>query len=259
MRALAYVVCTMGCIQPIGVHQQHRPDAGDHDSSLMSKDGGVDADGLPRTCREAFTRGTTTDGVVTIDPDGPGGQPELSVYCDMTTAGGGWMLVMAAGFTNYPNFSNGSNAVTPRPNWGVPTQGTPVSTAMSTDPATPGALDFATWPSFGSEFMIASSINHWIQCTPGTGSFVTFTEGTVSCQVVKQITAQCPTTAPDHFYMYNTGPSLTVGTNRQNLYYLFDGSTNGNWPTHDPCGTNQTNQLHNVAQPMTWIYLRASM
>src|SRR5215813_12356563 len=108
---------------------------------------------LPRSCGEALAAGMTTSGIVTIAPDGSG---QLDVYCDMTTAGGGWMLVWVTGFTDYANFSNGSNAITPRPTWTFAQANTPTSTTLPTSPDTLGALDYAQWAKFGSEFLVTS-------------------------------------------------------------------------------------------------------
>ena len=41
-----------------------------------------------------------------------------------------------------------------------------------------------------------------------------------------------------------------------NNFYYFDGSTEQNFPTHDPCGNGEVNQLKNVIDPHGDIYVR---
>ncbi|PFX17465.1 Angiopoietin-related protein 3 [Stylophora pistillata] len=43
-----------------------------------------------KNCAELYTRGQTTSGVYTIDPDGKGA---FDVYCDQTSTGGGWTVI----------------------------------------------------------------------------------------------------------------------------------------------------------------------
>ena len=49
---------------------------------------------IPKHAKEYQTLGATENGVYIIDPDGPGGNTPLPVYCNMTSEGGGWMLIV---------------------------------------------------------------------------------------------------------------------------------------------------------------------
>jgi hypothetical protein len=100
--------------------------------------------------------------------------------------------------------------------------------------------------------MIKSNINDWIVCQPNGGSLVTKTQGSMSCQNIRNVATACTGVAPYRIYWYSRGPTLYASS----YYYYFDGDTGGNWPVHDPCGKVQTNHKKGVSNPGGQIYLR---
>ena len=76
--------------------------------------------------------------------------------------------------------------------------------------------------------------------------------GSLSCKVVKQVSKQCAGVEPKTITMNSHGPYL----NSANHNYYFDGSTSGNWPTHDPCGRNKANQVKGLVNPHGNILVR---
>ena len=113
-------------------------------------------------------------------------------------------------------------------------------------------MNFALWRTIGKEFLIKSNINNWIACKEGTGSLVQQKAGSITCKLVKQVSKQCAGVLPTSLTLHNNGMYISANS----WYYYFDGNTGGDWPTHDPCGTDKANQLTNVANPHGNIFVR---
>ena len=180
----------------------------------------------------------------------------MELFCDMTTDDGGWSLVWSYTFTNYNQFDDNSNAVTPVPTWPATNVNVNRSTTPPTHEYSLGALEFGLWKSIGKEFLIKSNINNWIACSPNTGSLVDWATGFIRCRNLKNIgPAQCNGKVPEKVNIFAIGPRLRRDEDRSMTYH-FEGSTDSDWPVHDPCGSNSLNQKTGVELPGGNVYIR---
>ncbi|MBL8783725.1 MAG: carbohydrate binding domain-containing protein [Deltaproteobacteria bacterium] len=211
-------------------------------SCLHVRDGGADL----------ATGAAAATGRYTIDIDGDGPRAASSLYCEMDLDGGGWTLVWVYGFTQFGDFTNNANAVTPIPSWPVQSVTVPVSTTAPSDPATAGAVDWSVWSELGREVAIRSDLSDSIACLPGAGSLADGLDGWVDCRMIEDVTPTCDGVVPGGLFFGNYGPSFYAS----NLYYYFDGNETDNWPTHDPCGENKPQHVANPTRQGGAVYLR---
>ena len=63
----------------------------------------------------------------------------------------------------------------------------------------------------------------------------------------EEVADACDNQPPDQMWPDHGGPGPALGG--PDLYYYWDGWQGGNWPTHDPCGSNADNHVKEVENP----------
>lgn len=132
----------------------------------------------------------------------------------------------------------------------------PISTTPPLHELDFNAVDFSLWKKLGQEIFIKNSLNNWLVCSPNGGSFVDWKPGSISCKITNKIagTHCVDGSPPTDFRLKNCGPQLL--RDKRNYYFFVSCTKKNKWPTHDPCGENNDNNLKNVKDPHGSIFVR---